>query len=209
MAKGRRGWNLTGPNKPAVPAGEDHYAWKGDTAKAGTKRQRAQRAFQLGQCERCDVPATDRHHKDGNTGNNDPSNIMILCRRCHMEIDGRLNAFVAKAPTARPRTEASPCEHCGRDYKPLRKGLCAACSQYQRVHGGPRPLDGSFAPRRKTEAGNAGKTHCDHGHPFDGANTYVDKRGRRHCRACGAARKKAARISGETGFEETLDAVRG
>lgn len=31
---------------------------------------------------------------------------------------------------------------------------------------------------------NIRKTHCKHGHPFDTANTYVDSRGRRGCRAC-------------------------
>lgn len=33
-------------------------------------------------------------------------------------------------------------------------------------------------------ADNARKTHCRHGHPFDEANTYVDRRGRRNCRIC-------------------------
>jgi hypothetical protein len=33
--------------------------------------------------------------------------------------------------------------------------------------------------------GNAEKTHCRHGHPFDEANTYRDGSGRRYCRACG------------------------
>ena len=31
------------------------------------------------------------HHKDGNTLNNNGDNVTILCRRCHMRIDGRLN----------------------------------------------------------------------------------------------------------------------
>lgn len=28
------------------------------------------------------------------------------------------------------------------------------------------------------------KTHCVHGHPYDEANTYVDRRGHRTCREC-------------------------
>jgi hypothetical protein len=37
---------------------------------------------------------------------------------------------------------------------------------------------------------NARKTHCDHGHPFDDANTY-DWRGHRYCRTCRSARLAA------------------
>lgn len=35
------------------------------------------------------------------------------------------------------------------------------------------------------------KTHCKSGHPFDSANTHVDRRGWRSCRAC--SRAKVAR----------------
>lgn len=43
-------------------------------------------------------------------------------------------------------------------------------------------------------ARNARKTHCKHGHPFDEENTYVDRDGRRSCRACarGRGRQKVA-----------------
>jgi hypothetical protein len=37
---------------------------------------------------------------------------------------------------------------------------------------------------------NAAKTHCDHDHPFDEANTAITKDGRRRCRAC--ARRRTA-----------------
>jgi len=37
-------------------------------------------------------------------------------------------------------------------------------------------------------ARNDEKTECPAGHPYDEANTYVDKTGRRHCRACRKAR---------------------
>lgn len=36
--------------------------------------------------------------------------------------------------------------------------------------------------------GNAGKVRCKRDHLFDEANTYVDKSGARHCRACGRIR---------------------
>jgi hypothetical protein len=35
------------------------------------------------------------------------------------------------------------------------------------------------------------KTHCKHGHPFDAANTYYEKSGKRRCRACDARRARA------------------
>ena len=71
--------------------GSNNPKWKGDSITVGAGRNRAQERFpDLGQCQRCNRPATDRHHKDDNTANNDPSNIAFLCRICHMTIDGRL-----------------------------------------------------------------------------------------------------------------------
>lgn len=42
---------------------------------------------------------------------------------------------------------------------------------------------------------NAAKTHCDHGHPFNEINTYIDTRGWRGCRPCRreAMRRRRAR----------------
>lgn len=71
-------------------SGEEHYAWQGDAVSEKGGRKRALRAFPaIGPCA-CGEPKAERHHKDGNTANNDPSNIDILCRRCHMEADGRM-----------------------------------------------------------------------------------------------------------------------
>lgn len=39
------------------------------------------------------------------------------------------------------------------------------------------------------------KSHCPHGHPYDEANTYIDRRGKRNCRTCmrvGAAERYRA-----------------
>jgi hypothetical protein len=33
-------------------------------------------------------------------------------------------------------------------------------------------------------------THCKHGHPFDGINSYIDARGHRICRTCNRERSK-------------------
>ncbi len=57
-----------------------------------TGRQYAREHFPLAAvCERCqNAPAVDRHHINGNPLNNEPGNIASLCRRCHMEVDGRI-----------------------------------------------------------------------------------------------------------------------
>lgn len=76
-----------------VLRGKKHPAWKGDAATDESKRERVQRAYALGACELCGKPATDRHHRNGDPGDNDILNIQPLCRRCHMQIDGRLDVF--------------------------------------------------------------------------------------------------------------------
>ena len=129
--------------KRTVLRGAQLPAWKGDAARPNTKRTRARRLYPLGPCEDCGNPATDHHHKDGDTGNNVKSNIAILCRRCHMLEDGRL-AKVSKRMTALKglvRVHPSPCSHCSALAKPLRKGLCAACSVYLYRTGEMRPLN--------------------------------------------------------------------
>lgn len=63
--------------------------------KAG--RKRALKLYpNIGPCDRCNNPRAERHHRDGNTHNNTPDNIQALCRRCHMEADGRLAEFAAR-----------------------------------------------------------------------------------------------------------------
>ena len=78
-----------------IRTGEAHYAWKGDAVGADTGRQRARKRYQaIGPCSHCGATKTERHHIDGNTLNNEPSNIDVTCRRCHMKHDGRMKAFV-------------------------------------------------------------------------------------------------------------------
>ncbi|MEU8829426.1 NUMOD4 motif-containing HNH endonuclease [Streptomyces sp900116325] len=43
---------------------------------------------------------------------------------------------------------------------------------------------------------NARKTHCPQGHPYDEANTYVN-RGRRNCRACNRDRSLRKQVLGD------------
>jgi hypothetical protein len=73
----------------------------------------------------------------------DPSNgyVYPICRFCLMQKDGRLSRLIEIGKT-RPRCVVGPkpCLRCGREWKPLRKGLCQACSEYKRRKGIDRPI---------------------------------------------------------------------
>lgn len=72
--------------------GSNHHAWLGDRIVDRSGRSRAERKFRdTKPCEVCGEVKSERHHKDGNTRNNDPTNIQFLCRRHHMEADGRMD----------------------------------------------------------------------------------------------------------------------
>ena len=64
--------------------GADHYAWQGEAVSKRVGHQRALRRFAATQCGECGAERAERHHIDHNPVNNDPANIAILCRRCHM-----------------------------------------------------------------------------------------------------------------------------
>lgn len=103
--------------------GPDNPAWKGDSVQEMAGRRRAQRLFpETGPCTRCSAPDSERHHVDGNTLNNDPSNIEFLCRKCHMELDGRLVRFREQGrKNVKKMTEAAAREkrartHCKRGH---------------------------------------------------------------------------------------------
>lgn len=96
--------------KEGALIGSKHPAWRGDAARPETKRSRAQRQFKLGSCELCQKAATDRHHKDGDTGNNSKRNVQMLCRRCHMEADGRLPKFLSTCLGMKRRLLAYECK---------------------------------------------------------------------------------------------------
>lgn len=52
--------------------------------------------FPLQPCEVCGSEKSERHHRDDNTLNNNPANIQFLCRKHHMETDGRLAVLTTK-----------------------------------------------------------------------------------------------------------------
>ena len=117
-------------------------SWKGDNAGIGAKNKRARAWFKMrDQCDICGKKAVDRHHADGDAGNNIPSNIMFLCRKCHMEIDNRLAKLHQNRQNRQNRQTKPPvnCHNCGKPSKPLRKGLCHSCNEYYRRNGKNRP----------------------------------------------------------------------
>lgn len=80
--------------------------WKGNEVgiRSGRDRCRALYPSPLGTCEGdgCEREAVDRHHVDGDTRNNDRSNVAFLCRRCHQKIDGRSAKRVAEMLATTP-----------------------------------------------------------------------------------------------------------
>lgn len=88
--------------------GKEHHHWKGDAVTIRGGRTRALRIYRnIGPCVSCGSKRSERHHKDGNTANNEPGNIIILCRRCHMREDKRIEAFKQLARKNQPRALAA------------------------------------------------------------------------------------------------------
>lgn len=118
------------------PAHNNHYAWQGDEATDESKRSRAARRYSVEGiiCQRCEkLSAHDRFHKDGNLDNIDPENIMLVCRRCCMELDGRLDHLKALDRSLQTKPPQQ-CIICRQFKKPLRKGRCHSCNEYYRRH---------------------------------------------------------------------------
>lgn len=121
--------------------GERHYAWRGDRASNGAKRTRARALYVAEQCEICHATPAERHHVDSNPGNNEASNVQVLCRKCHMIVDGRLEALreVAKKNAVLHKKPPRPCENCGKKATIFRRGECPRCAEYRRRHAKARP----------------------------------------------------------------------
>jgi len=82
--------------------GPDNLNWKGDKATLFTAHGRCRRLYPDPIfCEVCGKKA-ERHHKDDDPFNNERSNIQFLCRKHHVEVDGR-----TKRPEFRAAVSAS------------------------------------------------------------------------------------------------------
>lgn len=80
--------SLSQANRPPK-LGERNPMWKGDNIDPKEGRGRAERMYPQQPCRICSKKG-ERHHKDDNPLNNEPSNIDWLCKQHHMEADGRL-----------------------------------------------------------------------------------------------------------------------
>lgn len=70
---------------------EKNPMWKGNDVGSAAGSRRARTWHLLQPCRICRKTA-ERHHKDSNTLNNEANNIDFLCRKHHMEQDGRLQS---------------------------------------------------------------------------------------------------------------------
>ena len=103
---------------------------------------RAQRLYpNLATCQECGGrPAVERHHRDGNPLNNAPENLALVCRRCHMRLDGRTATEAAR------RLGRTHCQH-GHEYTPENtythpRGwrVCRECARLARLRYRDRKL---------------------------------------------------------------------
>ena len=176
--------------------GQVSFGWKGVEAGVDAGRARARNKYALGPCERCGKTATDRHHVDANTLNNATENIQILCRRCHMIVDGRFEEF-RTAPRKGKKSQGTTCATCGCEFWPLRKGRCSRCAQHFYKYGKERPL---VTPPI---------THCPRGHEYTPSNTRIDKKGCKCCRACRAEDGRRTRRLAKAIIAGTTEDPRG
>lgn len=100
-------------------------------------------------CERCGAQPVEYHHVDHERHGNqrvarlaargvsverirrEIDRCEALCRRCHMTVDGRLEAL-AEVVRSRPVQDPQPCEACGVKAKPRRRGMCRRCYDQER-----------------------------------------------------------------------------
>ena len=125
-------------------------------------RQRAQRMYPAEQCVEClatsDDHPIDRHHVDGDTLNNSPENVRILCRRCHMVEDGRLERLRERMRTeiykmgveliTKWKGKTCAVESCSRPAK--YRGWCNA-HYYRARNNGWNPGSTPVGPYRRSQ----------------------------------------------------------
>jgi hypothetical protein len=142
----RKGYKQTAEHiANRIKRGEKHQNWIGDSVSVRGGRTRALRIYpKIGPCEVCGKEKTERHHKDGNTANNSPDNISILCRKCHMVEDNRLDRLKDRSGIAKASKVAAEAKrsmtHCKGGH-PLsgenlyEHGGRRHCRECARIHG--------------------------------------------------------------------------
>lgn len=63
---------------------------------------------------------------------------------------------------------------------------------HNRLCCNPRHLSVMTNEENATDNGQGDKTHCPRGHAYDEANTYINPKGHRLCRACAQQRRRHA-----------------
>lgn len=101
---------------------------------------RKENKFKKETCQICGKSAYEQKFKDGNHKNFNPDNLVIVCRRCSMQIDGRLDKLVeaGKNQKNKIRFMAHECIICKKMIdKPggSRKGRCRNCYAYRERNG--------------------------------------------------------------------------
>jgi hypothetical protein len=77
--------------------GPKNSNWKGGRAPRYYMRLSKEKFENDIHCQNCGlVKKLDVHHMDGNHYNNDPSNLLQVCRHCHMLLDGRWKNMVER-----------------------------------------------------------------------------------------------------------------
>lgn len=96
-------------------------------------------------CSRCghtgDYPPHEYHHPNGYE---DPSDVIPVCVKCHMSVDGRVKKKGKRCHrlNEQARKDAPDyCKICNRPVAPgqVRKGRCKNCDEYLRKKGFDRP----------------------------------------------------------------------
>ncbi len=118
--------------------GSENYGWKGKNAGKSSKIRRVRPKYKdQTKCERCAGIAHDLFFKDRNYDNDSAENIMVLCRRCRMELDGTLDAIISWTKNIKPtlpKKPKIPCIICG-EKDGIRNKRCHTCSEYFRRNG--------------------------------------------------------------------------
>lgn len=100
----------------------------GEVVTTTTAHWHSRKLVPKGPCEMCGKTGkTDVHHKDGNWMNNDPKNLVRLCRSCHLKAHDRKGR----------------CQVCGKPQKGL--GYCSKHLQRYKKFGDPMMT--AYGPR--------------------------------------------------------------